>query len=72
MWEALSSAAPGCRERAGTSGVNQSIRVSERMAAQTGDLTAAGHGSTCTASTASRAVPRRIARRAICCADLLF
>ena len=56
----------------GTSGVNQSIRVSERMAAQRGDLTAAKHGSTRTASTASGAVARRIARRAICCADLLF
>ena len=46
----------------GTSGVNQSIRVSERMAAQRGDLTTAEHGSTRTASTASGAVVRRVAR----------
>ena len=56
----------------GTSGVNQSIRVSERMAAQRGDLTTAEHGSTRTASTASGAVVRWIARRACCCADLVF
>ena len=49
----------------GVEGVNQSIRVSERMAAQRGDLTAAGHGSTRTAS--SGAVVRWIARRLLLC-----
>ena len=49
-----------------------SIRVGERMAAPRGDLTAAGHGSTRTASTASGAVVRWIARRACCCADFVF
>ena len=60
----------GTREREGS--INQSIRVSERMAAQRGDLAAAGHGSTRTASTASGAVARRIARRACFCVVSVF
>ena len=73
MWEALSSSAAGCRAE-GTLGVSlnhSELRGSKCTAPPEADLTGARDGPARTASTASRAVARRIARLAFVCAVLL-
>ena len=74
MWEALSSSAAGCRAE-GTSGVSlnhSELRGSKCIAPPEADLTGARDGPARTASTASRAVARRIARRACFCVVSVF
>ena len=74
MWEALSSAAAGCRAE-GTWGVSlnhSELSGSKCIAPPEADPTGAGDGPARTASTARRAVTRRIARRACFCVVSVF
>ena len=74
IWEALSSSAAGCRAE-GTSGVSlnrSELRGSKCITPPEADSTGAEEGSARTASTASRAVARRVARRACCCDVFVF